>query len=538
MRKRPIHLDCTLRDGGYYTDWDFSDEFVKNYLEAAKSACINYIEIGFRFFYNKGFKGAYAFSKEDFLNTIEIPKELSLSIMINGKDLISKQQLVLERIDDLVPVEAKNSKVNLIRVACELDELKLLIPALNKIKDKGYLTGVNIMKITQLNNNQLSNIGIIASKSKVDVLYFADSLGALEPDQIKNIINCLKKDWKGEIGIHAHDNKGLALRNTLQAVQEGVSWVDSTVTGMGRGAGNTRTEDLIIELDSNQKNISNLIPLLKIINKTFNPIKKKFSWGSNPYYYLAAKYSIHPSYIQNLLSDDRLREEDILGAIQYFSNEESTIYSSDQLESAKNFYHGQPTGSICPAEIIKNRDVLILGSGEKLDAHLNALESFIKRNKPLVIAMNAKSKINNNLINLRIASNPIRLMADVDMHLKLPQKLITPSSMLPKYLSNKLSKKDLLDYGIGFSKDRFEFHKKFGIIPSQLVFAYALSFVVSGNAKRIFLAGFSGFGLGDPRNQEINELIEKLYKARPNVNLIAITPTEYVGLKSISIYGI
>ena len=431
----------------------------------------------------------------------------------------------------------KTSKLNLVRTACEIDCFKILVPALHRIKEKGYLTGVNIMKISQLDNSQLIDIGLMASDSKVDVLYFADSLGSLDPNQIKNIIDCLKTHWKGDIGIHAHDNKGLALRNTLMAIDHGASWVDSTIMGMGRGAGNTRTEDLVIELGRNQKNISKLIPLLKIINRTFNPLKNRYSWGSNPYYYLAAKNSIHPSYIQNLLSDDRLREEDILGAIQYFSNEESTIFSSDQLESAKNFYHGKPTGSIVPSEIIKNREVLILGSGENFYTHVKALESFIKREKPLVIAMNAKSQIDNNLIDLRIASNPIRLMSDVDMHLKLPQKLITPASMLPQYISRKLSSKELLDYGIGFSKKGFEFHEKYGIIPSQLVFAYALSFVVSGNAKKIFLAGFGGFGLGDPRNHEINDLIEKLYKKRPNLELIAITPTEYIGLKSISVYG-
>lgn len=537
MKKEPILLDCTLRDGGYYTNWDFSEKLVSNYLEAIKSAGINYLEIGFRFFHNQDFKGAYAFTKEEFLNTLNIPKGLNLAIMINGKDLIYNNQLKHERLDELIPVVSNQSKVDLIRIAAESEHFQMLIPAVNAIKEKGYLTGVNITKISQLKNKQLIDIGYLASQSKVDVLYFADTLGSLEPNQIKNIIDCLKKHWKGPIGIHAHDNQGLALRNTLIAVDEGASWLDSTITGMGRGAGNTRTEDLLIELNRNQNNISNMVPLLKIINRTFKPLKIKYSWGSNPYYYLAAKHSIHPSYIQSLLSDDSLREEDILGVIQYFSHEESTIFSSDQLESAKNFYHCEPKGSINPREIIKDRDVLILGAGENFHIHVKALESFIKREKPLVIAMNAKSQIDNNLIDLRIASNPIRLMSEIDMHFKLPQKLITPASMLPEYISKKLANKEVLDYGIGFSKNSFQFHENYGIIPSQLVFAYALSFVVGGNAKRIFLAGFSGFGLGDSRNQEINELIKKLYKARPQIELIAITPTEYIGLKSKSIYG-
>ena len=140
---------------------------------------------------------------------------------------------------------------------------------------------------------------------------------------------------------------------------------------------------------------------------------------------------------------------------------ESTKFISDQLESAKNFYHGSPLGTISPFSIVRNREVLIIGSGGNLDAHMKALESFIVERKPLVIALNAKSHINESLIDFRIASNPIRLMTDVDKHLKLPQPLITPASMLPDYLSNKLSEKQLIDYGIGISVNGFQFHETF-----------------------------------------------------------------------------
>ena len=75
---------------------------------------------------------------------------------------------------------------------------------------------------------------LIESWNLVDVLYFADSLGNLSPDRVIDIIKLIKNIWKKEIGIHTHDNKGLAMKNTLVAINNGVTWVDPTVRGMKR----------------------------------------------------------------------------------------------------------------------------------------------------------------------------------------------------------------------------------------------------------------------------------------------------------------
>ena len=537
MTKEIIHLDCTLRDGGYYNDWDFEDDLVEKYLYAINIADIDYVEIGFRFFHNIGFKGPYAYCKEDFLNKLNIPEGLKISVMINAEDFFMGDKLIIERLDYLFPVKCELSKINLIRIACNFDKFKKIIPIFQRLKEKGYMTGVNIMQISSLNINEINDISLLASKAMVDVFYFADSLGSLDPDGVINILESIKNNWLGDVGFHAHDNKGLALRNTLQAIAHGVRWVDSTITGMGRGAGNTKTEELILELDNKSNDYSYLIPILKIINKKFNIMKKEYNWGTNPYYFLAAKFSIHPTYIQKILSDNRFKEEDILSVIDYFKHEDSTKFLTDQLESAKSFYRGKPVGSISSKTIIRNREVLILGSGEKLAPYRKALEDLILRKKLLVIALNANSQVDEALIDYRIASNPVRLLADMEMHLSLTQPLITPASMLPNFLAEKFSNKNLIDYGIGTSTEGFEFHEKYGIIPSQLVLAYALAFVTSGNAKRIFLAGFEGYGLGDLRNKEVNELIEKFYESQSNIKLVSITPTEYKGLDSISIYG-
>ena len=153
------------------------------------------------------------------------------------------------------------------------------------------------------------------------------------------------------------------------------------------------------------------------------------------------------------------------------------------------------------------------------------------------MALNTKSGIDPSLINLRICSHPIRVLADFLEFTKLGNPLITPVSMLPKELINKMTSIELLDYGLGINKDIFEFHKSHSIIPSPLVIAYALAVVTSGKAKGIFMAGFDGYQADDSRRIEVEKILE-LYKAdQSSLDLITITPSLY-NLTSTSLYAL
>ena len=110
-----------------------------------------------------------------------------------------------------------------------------------------------------------------------------------------NYVKFLRSHWKGELGIHTHNNLGKAVSNTLSAVENGVTWIDSTVTGMGRGPGNSETEYVLIEMSKLSSTRYNLLPITKIIKKYFEPLKKNTNGGPNSFYYLAGKHGIHPT---------------------------------------------------------------------------------------------------------------------------------------------------------------------------------------------------------------------------------------------------
>lgn len=297
-------LDCTFRDGGYYNAWDFPPELIHQYLDAMQAAGVDVVELGFRTLKNQGFQGPCAFTTDEIIRSLTIPAGLTIGVMVNGNELVGEvpQQEALER---LFPNAAADSPVDLVRIACHVHEFEKALPAVTWLKERGYQVGFNLMQVADRTEEEVKALARQAKAYPMDALYFADSMGSMNPDQAAQIIQWFRSEWEGPMGIHTHDNLGLALSNTLRALDEGVTWVDSTVTGMGRGPGNARTEELAIEIAERRGKSVNMVPLMVLLREHFTPMQAHYGWGTNPYYYLAGKYGIHPTYIQEMLSDSR-----------------------------------------------------------------------------------------------------------------------------------------------------------------------------------------------------------------------------------------
>jgi 4-hydroxy 2-oxovalerate aldolase len=529
-------VDCTLRDGGYYNSWDFPSSLINDYLKAMEAIFADYVEIGFRTLKTIGYKGGCGFSTDNYIRTLDVPPGVKIAVMINAGELVEYPGGVLTALKKLF-ITAKESPVSLVRIACHSPEIEPVMPGISWLKENGYLTTINFMQIADRTAEEIRNVAKLISNYPLDVLYFADSLGSLNPDQTAEIIKLLRTYWRGDIGIHTHDNMGQGLFNSIRAIEEGVTWVDGTVLGMGRGPGNTKTEYLTIELEKYRQVSSNPIKLFTIINKYFNPMREKYQWGSNPFYYLAGKYGIHPTYIQEMLFDTRYDEEDIVAVIEYLKDVGGKKFSLSTLETARNFYNVDPKGTWVPADQIEGREVLILGSGPGVKKHSRAIEVLIKKRRPFVIALNTQKGIDPELIDIRAACHPVRLLADCHEHVKMPQPLVTPASQLPEYILKTLVDKELLDFGISVQHETFAFNSNHCILPSSMVFAYALAIATSGKATRVLLAGFDGYGADDPRTAEMDNLIKIYTNTKGSFNILAITPTKYK-MQATSVYAL
>lgn len=520
------HIDCTLRDGGYYNAWDFPRSMIVDYLDAMDAAGVDYVELGFRSFEKSGFRGACAYTTDAFIRGLSIPSRLKLGVMMNAAELVQHAAGPVDAIK-LLFKPAAESPIKLVRFACHLHEFEQLLPVCDWLKSVGYETGMNLMQIADRSDKEIERVAQAASDYPLDTLYFADSLGSMDPEQTARIVIALRRRWNGPIGIHTHDNMGRAVANTLRAIEEGVTWIDSTVTGMGRGPGNAQTEYMLIELARLSERRANLAPLLALIEKHFKPMQSQYGWGANPYYYLAGIHGIHPTYIQEMLSDPRYGESEILAVIQHLRNVGGKRFNLATMEAGRQMYGGEPQGTWSPRSRMESREALILGAGPGVAAHREALQRYIQTHRPFVIALNTQTAVDADLIDARAACHPFRLLADCDRYRNLPQPIIVPSSRLLDSLRSSLYSVEQYDFGLAIEPGVFRFEDTYAVTPSSLVIAYALAIATSGKATRVLLAGFDGFSADDPRTAEMEELLAAYQRADGALPLLAITPTRY-----------
>ena len=245
-------LDCTLRDGGYYNLWKFSSAQIKEYLDKIHESKVDIVEIGFRFLKKNSDYGQLAFCDEKFLKKLKFKtQDVEYAVMLNSSDFIAinNDKKILEKKFS----NKKKSIISIIRIASHYDHIPKIISSINFLKKKGYKVAINLMQIHKISSNKLKKILILLKKLNIDFFYFADSFGSVRPNQIESICKVIKSVWKKNFGIHAHDNCGYALSNTIEAYKHGATMLDSTILGMGRGAGNTKTEQLLTEMEHQKK---------------------------------------------------------------------------------------------------------------------------------------------------------------------------------------------------------------------------------------------------------------------------------------------
>lgn len=527
-------LDCTLRDGGYWNEWDFSTDLVERYLRSVAGAGIPVVEVGFRFPRDDRFLGPTAYTTDDYLSRIDLPEEPILGVMINAKDLQTAGQGGLPLVDELFD-RSENSPISLVRIAANFPELEGVRPSIEKLHSLGYMVGLNLMKITHVEEADLEWFGNYARDSEIDVTYFADSFGSLRPDDLSNIVAGIREGYEGPLGCHLHDNMSLALANSIAAVEAGVSWVDGTILGMGRGPGNARTEYLAVELASRGATDVDVLPLLDVVTDDFEDLRNTYRWGTSIYYYLSATHGVHPTYIQTMTKDGRYTVEQIVGALGRLRSEGGFSFTDERMDGATGqAAKGRSSGAFDASGFFEGRDVLIVGPGPEGAARRRDVERYIESVNPAVIALNLVPPVEPHLVDLFVMCDPVRATIDRTLLLKTEQPVAMPFDLVGEPPPDRPGRS--LDYGVATSPGTLEVKNRGCILPRLLAAGYALAFASAGGASRILLTGFDGFSTDDPRQSEMVELMELCQRATQVPELLALTKTTYP-IRQRSLYG-
>lgn len=291
-------LDCTIRDGGLINKHDFDDRFVREVYKAVSAAGVDYIELGYK--NSKNLFSPKEFGKWKFCDDEDIKK------VIDGIESNTKVSVMVDigRVDinDVKP--ASESPVDMIRVASYVKDIDKAIHMINHFAEKGYETTVNIMAISKALENELGEaLHQLEEESAAKVIYIVDSFGALYQETTEFLIKKAKSIIKTkEVGIHCHNNQQLAFGNTIEAIIHDANYVDGTVYGIGRAAGNCPLELLLGFLKNPKFDIR---PILDVISKEFIPLRKKIEWGYIIPYAITGILDEHPRAAMALRNSDK-----------------------------------------------------------------------------------------------------------------------------------------------------------------------------------------------------------------------------------------
>ena len=283
-------VDATIRDGGLVNDFNFTDDFVKDLYKANVKAKVDYMEFGYRadkeMFDTEGF-GKWKFSTDDDIRSIvgDNNTELKIAIMADTGRCNYKEDIH----------ERSESPVDLVRIATYVNAMPAALDMIEDAHKKGYETTCNIMAISNAKESDIAAALEMLGQSPVDGIYIVDSYGSIYPEQTRVIAEQYMEigdKYDKYIGIHAHNNQQLAFANTIEACAQGVSYLDATMSGMGRGAGNCPME-LLLGFLKNPK--YKLFPVIQFIENNIVPLKEAgVEWGFDIPYLLTGYLNQHP----------------------------------------------------------------------------------------------------------------------------------------------------------------------------------------------------------------------------------------------------
>ena len=349
----------------------------------------------------------------------------------------------------------------------------------------------------------------------------ADSLGSLDGKKTKWILDRFKKFSSIPLGIHAHDNMNKAFSNTVAAYKNGATWLDSTMQGMGRGPGNTKTEEITRHFYGRK---STTCKVIQNLSRDFLILKNKYKWGTNKYYYLSGLYKVHPTYIQMLLSDSRYKSFDYKSIINNLKKQNANKFDPNELYSAMNFYQKKINkNNILKSKIQLKKNIIIFGNGMSL-SNKKVFHNKLISNATIVV-VNKSNYVKKSLIDMMVYCHPLRIISDIDLLKKIQCKLLMPYFRFPKTVQKKILKKNVINFDLNL-KFKFSLDKKKLTMPKPLGLIYALSYFIASGVKKIYIAGFDGFSSDDPFGDETQFYLRGLKKMFRNIKIISLTKTK------------
>lgn len=502
-------LDCTLRDGGYYTNWDFRGEVVETYLIGMNELPIDYLELGYRNNPEKEYLGKFGYTPVYLLKQIRRLSNKKLAVMLNEKNT---------NIEDLAHLIAPiKGLVDMVRLAVDPKNLQRAINLAKAIKDEGYEVGFNIMYMSNWQQykgfyDQLSGLNGVA-----DILNMVDSFGGIMPDEVATIIKKLRGIVDCKIGFHGHNNLEMALANTLAAIESGVDSVDVTILGMGRGAGNLNLELLLTYLNRDGLNVD--FNALSDVITAFQPLHETYRWGTQLPYMISGANSLPQKEVMALVTNRVYSFDSIVRGLQN---------KKDKVEDNAKY------------PILANAnfdDVIIVGGGSSPIDHMEGIINYIKTKNNIALVF-ATARHAGKFVDINVPQYYCLLGREAKRLKKnVSADKYHATCVLPPY-PRKLGT-DVPEYAerATFELSKIEFTTEYQDSCTTLAIQTALN-ICKGN---IYIVGYDGYPGNILSEKEValsneNMALLRDYEKYTGRKMKSLTPSLYPELEVESIY--
>lgn len=510
MFKNTKILDCTLRDGGYYTDWDFSNDTVAEYISTTNQLPIDYIEVGYRNNPSKDYLGRFGYCPLSVLKQLKSQTTKKIVVMLNEK---STQ---IEDLDNLLlPIKGL---VDMIRLAIDPKNFDRAVLLAKAVKEMGFEVGFNTMYMSKWSTeykgflSKLSQINDIA-----DLFCMVDSYGGITPEEVKSITNEVRSNTSCAIGFHGHNNLQMGLINTLTAIECGVDFVDATALGMGRGAGNLPMELLLTYLKNEGLDVD--FNILGEYVSAFQPLMEKYHWGTNLPYMIAGANRIPQKEVMDWVSNRAYSFNSIVRALdnQREKKEDNARYPVFDGYMARN--------------------VLVIGGGPSVIEHIDAVMDYVSMNPDMaLIFVTARhvqyfAKLPNPHYYILVGNEAKRMKRNIKAADFCGTCILAP---YPRKMGTEVP-----EYAESSTKELK--HISFTTHYDDSCTTIALQLATELQAEDVFVIGYDGYkgNVLSEKEMELtneNRTIFSEFKLKTGKELVSLTPSLYSDLTVKSIY--
>lgn len=505
-------LDCTIRDGGYYTNWDFNSKTVDAYIQAMNALPIDLLEVGYRNNPTKEYMGKFGYSPVSVLQHLRATCTKKIVIMLNEK---STQPEDLETL--LKPIMGL---VDMIRMAIDPKNFDRAVFLAKAVKAMGFKVGFNVMymsKWTSEHDGFLQKLPAI--NGVADLFCMVDSFGGVTPEDVTSIYNEVKKYTTCPIGFHGHNNLQLGLINTITAMNLGCDYVDATIMGMGRGAGNLNMELLLTYLNVHNGLHVDFNVLGDVIS-AFTPLMEQYQWGTNLPYMLAGANKIPQKEVMAWVTNRIYSFNSIIRALD---NRKQNVTDNAKYP---NFEYAH-----------KFDKVIVVGGGNSVIEHLEGIKSFISKNPDTAVIFST--------------ARHAALLADVDcvkyyalvgtesrrMEANVKAEGFKDYVILPPYPRTMGTDIPAFAEANTYELPTVDFITEYKDSSTSIAFQTAIG-IASGD---IYCIGYDGYPGGVLSEKEMaltheNKSIFEAFAANQRSQLKSLTPSLYKELEIVSVY--